>query len=110
MRRQRLVGLPEDLGLRVEILDDRLDHHRGRDDLLDCRDAAQNFVRIGPTLLRKLLEALAHRGEPALRRSRGSVVERDVAARGGHDLSDPAAHLTRSHDEDVLEIHTQLRL
>jgi hypothetical protein len=32
-------------------------------------------------------------------------VERDAAAGGGDDLRDPAAHLARSDDQDVLEVH-----
>ena len=33
-----------------------------------------------------------------------------MAAGGGDDLRDPAAHLARSHDEDVLEVHAARRL
>ena len=110
MRGQRLVGLPEDLGLRVEVLDHGLDHQRRRDDLLDRRDAPEHLVGVGAALLRELLEALAHRREAALGRAGIRVVERDVAAGSRDDLRDPAAHLARSHDEDVLEIHAARRL
>jgi hypothetical protein len=32
-------------------------------------------------------------------------VERDAPAGRGDDLGDPAAHLTRADDQDVLEVH-----
>ena len=71
---------------------------------------AEHLVGVGAALLRELLEALAHRGEPPLGRTGIRVVERDVAAGGGDDLRDPAAHLARADDEDVLEIHAARRL
>ena len=58
-----------------------------------------------PPFSASLREALAHRLEPALDRARRGVVERDAAARGGDHLRDPAAHLPRPDDQDVLEPH-----
>src|SRR5262249_30239305 len=92
------------------ILDDSLDHQGGRDDLLDDRHAIENLVGVRPALLGELFETLAHRRQPAIGRARIRVVQGDVTARDRDDLRNAAAHLTRSHDEDVLEIHAALRL
>jgi hypothetical protein len=79
----------------------------GRNEVVDGRHASEDLVWIGPALLSQLLEALAHRGQPAIGGARSGVVERDAASRGGHHLRDAAAHLARTRDENVLERHTR---
>ena len=77
----------------------------GGDELVDRLDPGEHVVGVGPALLRELAEAAAHRLQPALDGARRRVVERDAPARAGDDLRDPAAHLARADDEDVLEVH-----
>ena len=77
------------------------------DDLVDGGDAREHLVGVGAALLRELLEALAHGGEPAVGRARRGVVERDAAAGRRDDLRDAAAHLSRADDEYVLEVHAR---
>ena len=60
-RRQHGVGAAEDVLLRGRVLDDRLDHQVGRDELVGRRDAGKRLVRVGAALLRELHEARAHR-------------------------------------------------
>ena len=102
---QHLVGAAEDLLLHGRVLDHRLDQQVGGDDLLDRRDAAEHLLRVAAALLGELLQALAHRREPALGRAGRGVVERDAAAGGRDDLRDAAAHLARADDKNVLELH-----
>ena len=104
--RQYLVRAPEDRFLDGRVLDHGLDQQVGWDDLIDRRDAAEHFVRVGAALLGEPLQALAHRSEAALRRAGCGVVERDATAGGRDDLRDAAAHLARPDDKNVRELHT----
>jgi hypothetical protein len=96
---RRRGGRPSCLDVCVSI--DGLDQERGRHEFVDRRDAPEHLVGVGAALLRKLLEARAHGGEPPLGRAGVRVVERDVTAGGGDDLRDPATHLAGSDDQDV---------
>ena len=58
-----------------------------------------------PPFSASFAEASPHRLETTLDRAGNRVVERDVAPGRGDDLGDPAAHLTGTDDEHVLEIH-----
>ena len=73
-------------------------------------DPRQHLVGIGAAFLCELLEALAHRCEPALGRARRRVVEGHAPSRPGDDLGDPGAHLARARDKNVLEVHTSVSL
>ena len=88
------------------VLDHGLDQQVCRDEVVDGAHAREHLVGVAAALLSQLLEALAHRREPALGRPRRRVVERDAAAAGGDDLRDAGAHLARAGDKDVLEAHT----
>ena len=77
------------------------------DELLDGLDAAEHLVRIGPALLGELAEARRIVSRPRSTAPGRRVVERDAPAGARDDLRDPAAHLARADDEDVLEIQSQ---
>ena len=79
--RQQPVGAPEELLLHGRVLDHGLDQQVGGDEVVDRVDPRQHLVGVGAALLGQLLEALAHRREPALGRARSGVVERDAPAR-----------------------------
>src|SRR5205814_365419 len=67
--------------------------------------AAAVSSEVDGSLLGRPAEVLPHRFEPASDRPRSRVVERDAAAGSRDRLGDPAAHLARADDEDVLEVH-----
>ena len=87
------------------ILDDRLDQEIGRHEVADRLDALEHAGRLGAALRRELRERTLDRGESALDCTRRRVVQRDPAAGRRDDLSDPAAHLARANDENMLERH-----
>ena len=104
-RGQRLVGSPEDRLLHADVLDDRFDEEVGGDDVVDGRHAGEDVLRRRPALLGELREALLHRRRAPVGRAGQLVVQRDAPARRRDHLRDPAAHLARADDEDVLELH-----
>ncbi len=104
---QHAVGLEEDLLLHRRVLDDRLDHQVGGNEVVDDLDAREHLVGIRPALLGELRQALAHRLERSFGGARNRIVERDPAAGRRCDLSDPTAHLAGADDEDVLEPHAR---
>ena len=77
VRRERLVGAAEHVGLRGGVLDHGLDHQVGLDEAVDDGDARERLVGVGA----ELRERAAHRGERALGRARRRVEERDAPAR-----------------------------
>ena len=103
------VGAPEDVLLHVRVLDDRLDHEIGGDELVDAGHARRARRRVARRPSRRAcVEALlASRSSAALDRARSLVVERDAPPGGRHDLGDAAAHLPGADDEDVLEPHAR---
>ena len=103
--RQHEIGAAEHVLLRGRVLADRLDHQVGSDELIGRRDTRKRLVRIGATLLRKPLEAAAHRAEPTLDRTGKRVVQGHATTRRGDHLSDAAAHLPGADDEDMFERH-----
>lgn len=105
MRRQPCVSGAEHLVLDRGVLNDGLDQQIGLDDLFYGAHALQDIVGRGAALLRELAEALAHRLERAIGRTGLGVEQRDLAARGGYDLRDPATHLTRADHENVANLH-----
>ena len=111
LRRQHLVRAPEDLLLhrarprRPPRSSGRPARGRRR---ARCARAPRP-VRRRPSRRASSSDTLDRR-EPALDGARRGVVQRDPAARGGDDLRDPAAHLARAHDENVLERHRARRL
>ncbi len=104
-RWKRLVGSPEDRLLHADVLDDRLDEKVRGDDVVDGRHADEDVLRCRAALLRQLREALLHRHERAVGGAGELVVERNAPAGRSDDLRDPAAHLARADNEDVLELH-----
>ena len=96
-----LVGAAEQLLLDGRVLDDRLDHELGRNEVADRRDARQRLVRIRAALGGQLHEARVHRLARPLERLRRRVVQRDPPPGGGHDLRDAAAHLAGADDQYV---------
>ena len=105
--RQHLVRAAEDVLLRLRVLDDRFDQQVGLDQVVDRRDSREHLVGRCAALLGEPLEALADRREAALDRTGERIVQRHAAAGCGDDLRDPAAHLPRADDEDVLELHAR---
>ena len=87
LRRQRLVGAAEDVLLDGRVLDHRLDHQVGRDELVHRLDAREHLVRVGPALLGQLRQALAHRRRA---RARPRRAPRRGARRGGPRRRRPA--------------------
>ena len=102
---EQLVGAAEDVLLHARVLDDGFDQEVGRHEVCDRRHAPEHLVGLRPALLGELREALGHHCERAIGRPWDGVVERHAAAGGGDDLRDPATHLARPDDEDVLEAH-----
>ena len=105
MRRQRLVGSAEQRELRVDVLDDRLDHQIGGRELGGLGHSAEHLRRGRSPLRLELLEALLHPGEAALDGAGEGVVEQHLTAGSGDDLGDAGAHLAGADDEDALEAH-----
>ncbi len=87
LRRERGVGAPEDVLLDVRVLDDRLDHQVGRDDVVDLLDAGEHLVGIAPRPSRRAL-----RGSCASSRARGRSLRaaRRAARRAVPTLPPPA--------------------
>ena len=102
-RGQRLVGRPEELLLRVGVLDDRLDHEVGGHERVDGVTRASTSAGSGPPFSASFarLRAIASSARSTAPGQR--VVERDAPAGGGDDLRDAAAHLAGADDENVLE-------
>ena len=97
------IGLAEDLALHLGVLDDRLDQEIRGDQVLHRAHPRKHLVRVRPTFLRELRQALPHRLEAVLDGPGQRVVERDPPAGRGDDLRDSAAHLPRPDHEHVLE-------
>ena len=60
---KRLVGAAEEVLLDSGVLDDRLDHQVGRDELVDRRHARERLVGVGAALLGQPAEARVHRSD-----------------------------------------------
>jgi len=95
----------EELLLDFGVLDDGLDHEICGHETVHGRDARENLGRIRATFLGELAEASVHRLECATDHAGHLVVERDTPTRSRDHLGDPAAHLTRADNENVLEAH-----
>ena len=100
MRGQLLVGAAKDVLFDGRVLDDRLDHQVGLDELADRRDPCEGLVRIDA----ELRQAAPHGLEGMLDSTRRGIEQRDAPARRSYDLRDPAAHLTCADNEYVLEL------
>ena len=100
------VGAAEDVLLHGRVLDDRLDHQVGGDELVDRRHAREHLVRRArrpsPRASSRLLRIVA--SPRSVAPGNGSCSETRRPGRGD-DLRDAAAHLPRADDEDVLELH-----
>ena len=70
-----------------------------------CR--SRNRRHFGQRMVDELAEAAAHRLQAVLDRPGRGIAERDAPAGARHDLGDPAPHLARTDDDDVLEIHAR---
>src|SRR5207253_8478680 len=75
-RRKDRVGAPEDLLLYARLLDHRLDHQVGRNEIVDLLDPRKYLVGRRAALLSELRQAFAHRLERALDRTRPAPTTR----------------------------------
>ena len=75
------------------------------DDVVDGRHAGEDVLGGRAALLGELREAPLHRRERPLGGAGKLVVERHAPTGSRDDLRDPAAHLARADDQDVLELH-----
>ena len=106
---ERRVGRPEELLLRPDVLDDRLDHQVGGGELGALGDAGQHVPVGGPPLASSFSRLARMPARPRSTAPWKGVVEEHLTARGGDDLSDAGAHLTGADDEDALEPHRRER-
>ena len=110
------VELGEEVLLRGEVLDDRLDHEVALAQLAEVGDRAHPAehrvalvgVELAPVDLlgQRLLEPRDHRVGGAL----GPAAQHDLEAGLGRDLGDARAHDPRTHDPDPLDRHLLLLL
>ena len=98
------------LELRVEALDDRLDDHVARSEVLgvdralDAGADRRGVLRRRPALVDRAVEQRTDGRQAAVERALIGVEQHDVVAGLGGDLGDSVPHEPGAHDADLLDV------